>query len=210
MVCSLTGAVGGGARRKTRVVFDGQVLAGVIKRRALNGVMATEDNSRPQVSERLAKLCSWAVITMLESHPRKGGMAPTLVYKSVEDGGVYQTQMSMRAYESLDHIFDEARTALRELAEAKTVEAYALIVDYVEDIPDVPAVRAFDDVGNERPPEQPTIFVYLGERDRREGVMLAQSYRSRLMRGGAVPQGSPRIMPGPDSLLFEERPTSVA
>lgn len=43
------------------------------------------DTEKPEVSELLQKLCSWAVVSMLNFHPRKEGMPPTLVFKTEED-----------------------------------------------------------------------------------------------------------------------------
>ncbi|NTU88502.1 MAG: hypothetical protein HGA54_01130 [Actinobacteria bacterium] len=157
-------------------------------------------NEKPPVSEQLQKLCSWAVITLLDMHPRKGGMPPTLVYKRADEGS-YRFEVDSGAHGSLDTVLENARLFLENNGE---IEAYAILVDSTEDIFGLPESRPSDDGGNPYPSGQTTLFVYLGERETGEGILVIQCYSKRPIRGGAAPLGAPLIMHGPDSLLHSK------
>ena len=156
------------------------------------------ENEKPKVSEQLQKLCSWAVITILDMHPRKGGMSPTLVYKRAEEGS-YRVEVDSGFRESLAAVLQSARLFL---GSDERIEAYALMVDSEGEVSGLPELRPSDDEGKPYPSEQPTLFVYLGERGSDEGVLVVQCYTKRPIRGGAAPLGAPLIMHGPDSLLY--------
>jgi hypothetical protein len=156
---------------------------------------------KPDVSDQLAKLCSWAVISMLNFHPRKEAMPPVLVYKT-EENSSYQVQADLGIHDTLDELLSAAGVELERVGAEETVCAYALLVDSVEDVEGLPALRSFDDAGNPYPPEMPTLFVYMGERETQGGVLVVQAFKARVIRGGATPVDAPLILSGPDSLLF--------
>lgn len=156
-------------------------------------------DEKPYVSERLQKLCSWAVITMLDMHPRKGGTTPTLVYKRAGEGS-YRVEVDTGSHGSLAAVLQNARLFLEN---DEGIEAYAVMIDSEgEEVLGLPESRPSDDEGTPYPSGQSTLFVYLGERDTCEGVLVIQCYAKRPIRGGATPSGAPLIMRGPDSLLY--------
>jgi hypothetical protein len=167
------------------------------------GDVTTEHPGKPEVSEMLQKLCSWAVISMLNFHPRKEGMPPTLVYKT-EENSSYQVQNDPREHGTMEDIMSAAHDQLARIAEEETLQAYALIVDSLEDVSDIPTRRSIDGKGEVFPEDQPTIFVYLGEKATEQGVFVVQAYRGRIVRGGAIPLDAPLILEGPTSLIWSE------
>ncbi|MGN0034188.1 MAG: hypothetical protein ACI364_00455 [Coriobacteriales bacterium] len=157
---------------------------------------------KPVVSDQLAKLCSWSVVSMLNFHPRREAMPPTLVY-AIEERSSYQVKADLGGHQTLSEIFADARRQLAMVAETETPRAYALIVDSAEEVVGLPPLRSFDAAGTCFPESQPTIFVFLGEREQEAGVFVVQAVKQRVIRGGATTMGAPLILPGPDSLLFE-------
>lgn len=151
----------------------------------------------PKVPEVLGKLCSYAVITVLDAHPNKTSMAPSLVVKN-EDSDAYLLQVDLGELDSLEAVMDGAR---QQLARQPKVEAYALLVDSTDLLPGFPERRPLDESGNPYPEGTPTMAMYLGTRDVPEGFLVMQPYRRRRIRGGATPMGAPLIAHGPDSLL---------
>lgn len=88
----------------------------------------------PKVPEVLGKLCSYAVITVLDAHPNKTSMAPSLVVKN-EDSDAYLLQVDLGELDSLEAVMDGAR---QQLARQPKVEAYALLVDSTDLLPGFP------------------------------------------------------------------------
>lgn len=166
------------------------------------------DTVKPEVSELLQKLCSWAVVSMLNFHPRKEGMPPTLVFKT-EENSSYQVQADPHGHATLDEIFRTAREQLERIGETETVQGYALIVDSFEDVEGLPTICPVDENGETYPDDQPTIFVYLGERDNEQGVFVVQAYKGRPIRGGATPVDAPLIRCGPASMLCPDAERGV-
>lgn len=154
---------------------------------------------KPEVSELLQKLCSWAVITMLDFHPRKESMPTTLVYKVAEEGS-YQVKADPADAGTLDELLEATRSRLALVGGDRTVEGYALIVDSLAEVSGVPGDHHLAG-GGELPADRPTISVFLGDREHEQGVLVVQAYKERLIRGGAQPLGAPLIIEGPASLL---------
>ncbi len=163
---------------------------------------------KPQVGELLQKMCAWAVVNVLNMHPARTGMPPTVVYKFANEEG-YRAEASSGYYESLDDIFASTRTALieqRDNEKQGEVEGYVLLIDLAEDLPELPNMRPPDDGGDPYLPAQPVVFMYMGEAHKDEGFLVIQPYRKRMLRAGAVTVGAPLILPDPPSLLADASP----
>lgn len=154
---------------------------------------------KPQVSELLQKLCSWAVITMLDFHPRRASMPITLVYK-VAGNSSYQVEADSADAGTLEELLEMTRSQLVRIGEDAAVEGYALIVDSLAGVTGLPDKRPSAESG-EASSGRPTIFVFLGDRGHEQGVLVVQEYKERIIRGGAQPFGAPLIIEGPASLL---------
>ena len=76
---------------------------------------------KPQVSELLQKLCSWAVITMLDFHPRRASMPTTLVYK-VAGNSSYQVEADSADAGTLEELLEMTRSQLVRIGEDAAVE----------------------------------------------------------------------------------------
>lgn len=111
-------------------------------------------------------------------------------------------QADPHGHATLDEIFDTAREQLERIGEAETVQGYALIIDSFEDVAGLPTMRSVNESGEAFPDDQPTIFVYLGERGNKQGVFVVQAYKGRPIRGGATPMDAPLIRRGPVSMLW--------
>lgn len=156
-----------------------------------------QPDRRPQISLCLQKLCAYAVITVLEGHPNKESMAPTLALKR-EGSEVYTTEVDLRDHEDMESVRAAAHDRM---AQEPGIEAYVLMVDSTDMTPGFPEERPVDNEGEPYPAGTPTVAMYLGERGEEHGYLVIQPYRRRRIRGGATPVGAPLILAGPDSLL---------
>ena len=161
-----------------------------------------QPEQRPEVSDRLAKLASFAMISVLDFLPSAEGVHISLVLK--REG---HNSPQAESVFSEDTSVDEALAHAREHMEKdSTIEAYALVIDSQSKLAGFPDARPVDECGQEYPPDQPVAAMYAGERDEQQGILVVQPYRRRFFRGGATPVGAPLIVQGPDSLLAFDGP----
>ena len=155
----------------------------------------------PKASELIAKICSYAVITLLDYHPRKEAMNNALVVKLASEHG-YRVLADPVDQPNLQGVFDASKLALQELADGgETVEAYVVAVDSFMGFEDMPELPAADPNGEPYAEGQRFILMFAGEAVQPKGTMVVQAYKNRRWRPGAAPLGAPFIGDGPDSLL---------
>lgn len=160
-------------------------------------VKVAQPEQRPRIGSRLQKLCAYAVITVLEGHPNKESMAPTLALKR-EGSEVYTTEVDLRDHDDMVEVLAAARDRM---TQEPSIEAYVLMVDSADLIPGFPGERPVDTEDRPYPEGTPAVAMYLGERGGEQGYLVIQPYRRRRIRGGATPIGAPLIVEGPASLL---------
>ena len=155
----------------------------------------------PKASALIARICSYAVITLLDYHPRKEAMNNALVVKLESEKG-YRVLADPVDQPSLQGVFDASRLALQELRDGgETVEAYVVAVDSHMGYQDLPPLPGSDPNDKPYAADQRFILLFAGEAVQPKGTMVVQAYQNRRWRPGAAPLGAPFISDGPDSLL---------
>lgn len=160
-------------------------------------VDVAQPDTRPEVSEALQKLCAFAAVSILEMHPAKESMAPTLALKR-KGRDTYDLETDPCEYTSIEEVLAAAK---ERLSADEDIEAYALFIDSADQLSGFPLERPFDQAGNSYPEAQPTACLFLGERGNPCGVRVVQPYKARFIRGGATPLGAPLVTSGPSLLL---------
>jgi len=160
-------------------------------------VSIAQPADRPQIPERLQKLCSFAIITVLDGHPNRESMAPTLAL-SRTDRETFTTEVDLREYDDIAGVLQAAR---ERMATEPAIDAYVLLVDSADETPGFPEERPVGEDGSPYPAGTPAMAMYLGSRESPRGYLVVQPYRRRRIRGGATPMGAPLITDGPESLL---------